>query len=68
MLYRQCGNDHTDPVFDNEKSTTFHALTCAECKFSSHCSGDKCSVSLSYAEGSRWDAYEVSSTCAPEDF
>ena len=57
---RQCGDDHTDPVFDVTRSTSYHALDCAECQFSGHCKDAKCSISLSYAEGSRWDAYEVS--------
>jgi len=61
LLSRQCGDDHTDREFDVEASTTFHALDCSECKFSSNCNQNKCSVSLSYAEGSRWDAYEVMS-------
>jgi len=56
---QQCGDDHTDPVFDVLKSTSYHALGCSECKFSGHCKDDKCGISLSYAEGSRWDAYEV---------
>ncbi len=56
---QQCGDDHTDPVFDVAKSSSYHALGCSECKFSGHCADDRCSISLSYAEGSRWDAYEV---------
>ncbi|EWM27330.1 Peptidase aspartic [Nannochloropsis gaditana] len=59
---QMCGDDHTDPVFDVLKSDTFHALDCSECKFSGHCKDNKCSISLAYAEGSRWDAYEVRDT------
>lgn len=59
---QQCGDDHTDPVFDVLKSTSYHALGCSECKFSGHCKDEKCGISLSYAEGSRWDAYEVEDT------
>ena len=61
---RECGDDHTDPVFDVAKSSSYHALDCQECQFSGHCKDGKCSVSLAYAEGSRWDAYEVRA-CLP---
>jgi hypothetical protein len=56
---RDCGDHHTDPVFDVGKSTSFHQLSCSECKFTSKCESNRCAVSLAYAEGSRWDAYEV---------
>jgi hypothetical protein len=68
VVRRQCGDEHTDPVFDVHSSTSYHQLSCAECKFSGTCRDQKCSVGLSYAEGSRWEAYEVRRGGRPSDF
>ena len=59
-LYSSIDNNYKD-----EESTTFHLMECEEgCELGS-CKklvGDDfsyCEVSLSYAEGSHWHAYEV---------
>ena len=42
-----CGEEHhTDPVFDPDESSTFHALTCSECQ-SASCLKGKCVFSQS---------------------
>jgi len=61
-----CGHGyHIDNNYKDEESTTFHLMECEEgCELGS-CKklvGDDfsyCEVSLSYAEGSHWHAYEV---------
>jgi hypothetical protein len=58
-MCRDCGAKHTDPYFDTKKSSTFQPLTCANCTFASVCQAKRCGISLSYVEGSSWDAYEV---------
>ena len=63
----QCGvpNYHVDELFIEADSSTFKENHCADgCKTSrGTCKGDKCSVSMGYAEGSRWDAYEAIDRC-----
>lgn len=53
---------HIDALFDQTKSSTYHELTCQECLRGS-CNGGKCSISMSYQEGSSWSAKEVSDIC-----
>eukprot|EP00577_Skeletonema_sp_RCC1716_P009770 CAMPEP_0113378104 /NCGR_PEP_ID=MMETSP0013_2-20120614/3515_1 /TAXON_ID=2843 ORGANISM="Skeletonema costatum, Strain 1716" /NCGR_SAMPLE_ID=MMETSP0013_2 /ASSEMBLY_ACC=CAM_ASM_000158 /LENGTH=666 /DNA_ID=CAMNT_0000260291 /DNA_START=10 /DNA_END=2010 /DNA_ORIENTATION=+ /assembly_acc=CAM_ASM_000158 len=62
-----CGDQyHTDGYFAHSQSTTFRELTCDEC-FRGYCSsmsgGKKCKISMSYAEGSSWTAYESMDLC-----
>ncbi len=64
-----CGDTyHTDGYFKHSQSTTFRELTCEEC-FRGYCSlmswsgGKKCKISMSYAEGSSWTAYESIDLC-----
>eukprot|EP00590_Aulacoseira_subarctica_P001977 CAMPEP_0172434606 /NCGR_PEP_ID=MMETSP1064-20121228/70721_1 /TAXON_ID=202472 /ORGANISM="Aulacoseira subarctica , Strain CCAP 1002/5" /LENGTH=708 /DNA_ID=CAMNT_0013182839 /DNA_START=428 /DNA_END=2551 /DNA_ORIENTATION=- len=59
----ECGFDdkaeyHTDTYFDPSLSKTFTPLSCNECRMGS-CNShlDQCSISMSYAEGSSWNAY-----------
>lgn len=64
---KNCGSSyHTDGYFVQSKSQTFRALTCNEC-FRGYCAtmdGEKkCRISMSYAEGSSWSAYESFDTC-----
>lgn len=60
-----CGEEHhTDPYFDPAASTTFRALSCAQCvaaqcaKPSGGFPGGSCVFSQVYTEGSSWYAYE----------
>jgi hypothetical protein len=55
-----CGQ-HTDPPFDDSKSSTGHRVTCTEgCNSQiSYCSGTYCKSSQSYMEGSSWSAVNV---------
>ena len=66
-----CGNDggnayHTDNYFKESQSTTFRPLSCNEC-FRGNCASvggsKKCKISMSYAEGSSWAAYEAMDLC-----
>ncbi len=63
-----CGDDghHTDSLFNQTASKSFHALTCAECQ-RGHCEsgstdGD-CRIGMSYQEGSSWSAFEALDIC-----
>jgi hypothetical protein len=62
-----CGDTyHTDGYFAHSQSTTFRELTCDEC-FRGYCASmsgsKKCRISMSYAEGSSWTAYESMDLC-----
>jgi len=62
-----CGDTyHTDGYFAHSRSVTFRELTCDEC-FRGYCAsmsgGKKCRISMSYAEGSSWTAYESMDLC-----
>ena len=62
-----CGDSyHTDGYFAHSQSTTFRELTCDEC-FRGYCASmsgsKKCRISMSYAEGSSWTAYESMDLC-----
>jgi len=56
---------HIDTLFQESESSTYRLNSCTDgCKTSrSGCNGDKCTVSVSYMEGSRWDAVEAVDTC-----
>jgi len=66
---RDCGapDYHIDRLFVEEESTTFDKSTCSsasECIMDrSICNGSTCSVTMAYAEGSRWSAYEAVDQC-----
>lgn len=66
---RECGapNYHIDRLFIEEESKTFQKSTCSnqgECIMRrSSCSSQTCLVSMAYAEGSRWSAYEAVDRC-----
>jgi hypothetical protein len=61
----ECGFDdnaeyHTDTYFDPSLSETFQTLSCDNCRVGQCNSHLKdCSISMSYAEGSSWNAYEA---------
>lgn len=62
-----CGETyHTDGYFAHSQSTSFRELTCDEC-FRGYCASmsgaKKCRISMSYAEGSSWNAYESMDLC-----
>mmetsp|Transcript_1862 Transcript_1862/g.3560 ORF Transcript_1862/g.3560 Transcript_1862/m.3560 type:complete len:643 (-) Transcript_1862:684-2612(-) len=62
-----CGDSyHTDKYFQESKSKTFRTLECNECVRGS-CRdmgfSTKCRISMSYAEGSSWCAYEAVDLC-----
>lgn len=62
-----CGDSyHTDGYFSHSQSTTFRELSCDEC-FRGYCASmsgaKKCRISMSYAEGSSWNAYESVDLC-----
>ena len=62
-----CGDTyHTDNYFRHSESTTFRPLDCNEC-FRGYCAtvegSKKCRISMSYAEGSSWSAYEAMDLC-----
>ena len=61
----QCGvpDYHIDALFDETASTTFHKLDCNECLKGSCRNGNECGIGMSYAEGSSWNAHEVSDLC-----
>lgn len=63
-----CGSKyHVDAYFQESKSSSFHKFTCdqcvgARCSTSSYNSNDSnayCHLSVSYQEGSMWDAYQA---------
>lgn len=56
---------HVDNLFLERESDTFQPIMCeGGCSATrAHCSGQNCKLSMSYAEGSRWDAYEGKDTC-----
>lgn len=56
---------HIDSLFDEAISSTFQHKTCSNgCVASrSRCSGGECKISMAYAEGSRWDAFEAVDSC-----
>ena len=53
---------HSDGLFDQDKSSTFRPLTCDEC-MQGHCYSGRCSISMSYQEGSSWSAFEAEDQC-----
>eukprot|EP00581_Thalassiosira_minuscula_P010393 CAMPEP_0183710418 /NCGR_PEP_ID=MMETSP0737-20130205/6150_1 /TAXON_ID=385413 /ORGANISM="Thalassiosira miniscula, Strain CCMP1093" /LENGTH=701 /DNA_ID=CAMNT_0025938683 /DNA_START=169 /DNA_END=2274 /DNA_ORIENTATION=- len=62
-----CGDSyHTDMYFKESKSKTFRPLECNEC-FRGYCAtvggAKRCRISMSYAEGSSWSAYEANDLC-----
>ncbi|KAL7550499.1 hypothetical protein ACHAWF_013722 [Thalassiosira exigua] len=62
-----CGDSyHTDHYYKHSESKTFRPLKCNEC-FRGYCAtmsgGKKCRISMSYAEGSSWSAYEAQDLC-----
>lgn len=63
-VLRECGPSHTDQYFSPTSSSTYEAVNCTECVHSPAatlaCHGNRgCPISLSYVEGSHWDAMEV---------
>ncbi len=65
-----CGDDyHTDSYYRESQSTAFRPLTCAECSRGYCANMDngnsemKCRITMSYAEGSSWTAYEALDLC-----
>jgi len=56
---------HIDKLFDESKSSTFQHNSCQGGCISpkSRCQESECRLTMSYAEGSRWDAYEAIDTC-----
>mmetsp|Transcript_19979 Transcript_19979/g.36141 ORF Transcript_19979/g.36141 Transcript_19979/m.36141 type:complete len:726 (+) Transcript_19979:211-2388(+) len=62
-----CGDKyHTDNYFKESQSESFRSLGCNEC-FRGYCASiggsKKCRISMSYAEGSSWSAYEAMDLC-----
>jgi len=55
-----CGHSyHIDEYFQNDESETFQPLDCHDC-VSGSCNSHKiCEISMSYQEGSSWDAFEA---------
>jgi len=56
-----CGSGyHASPFFQQDQSSTFHMLGCSECDggYCRQLSQEFCSISVSYAEGSSWSAYQ----------
>jgi hypothetical protein len=66
---KDCGSPdyHIDRLFVEEESDTFHESTCTktgDCIMQrSNCQGNSCKIRMSYAEGSRWNAYEAVDRC-----
>jgi len=71
---KDCGvpDYHIDRLFIEDDSSTFSPNTCgkdnsqsrSDCMSSrSRCTNQQCKISMSYAEGSRWDAYEGIDRC-----
>lgn len=58
---------HIDNLFDEKSSSTYRRSQClgeSNCSYHrSHCTRNQCTISMSYAEGSRWDAYEGVDRC-----
>lgn len=57
---------HVDKLFVEKDSSTFLAHSCFNGKCATHrstCNGGSCEISMSYAEGSRWKAYEATDRC-----
>jgi hypothetical protein len=58
---------HIDNLFDEKSSSTYRPNECLasnNCVSNrSHCTRNQCTISMSYAEGSRWDAYEGIDRC-----
>jgi len=64
---KKCGDDyHTDKGYKESKSQSFAVLGCSEC-MRGYCAtmdgSKKCRISMSYAEGSSWSAYESRDLC-----
>ena len=61
---RDCGvpKYHSDGLFEQEKSDSFKKLNCNEC-LRGHCGGQECKISMSYQEGSSWNAFEAEDQC-----
>ena len=63
---KDCGvpKYHIDQLFTEVDSVTFQAMSCAQC-LRGHCSssGEECRMSMSYQEGSSWNAYEGQDSC-----
>jgi hypothetical protein len=62
-----CGDDyHTDNYYRHSESSTFRPLGCNECT-RGYCASvgnsQKCRISMSYAEGSSWTAFEAVDLC-----
>jgi len=54
-----CGEDyHTDKFYDYSASQSFKTSQCGDCVLGS-CASDQCHLSMSYAEGSSWNAFEA---------
>ena len=53
---------HADALFAQDESSTFQTLDCSTC-YRGHCSGNVCSISMSYQEGSSWGAFEALDNC-----
>jgi Xylanase inhibitor N-terminal len=53
---------HIDGLFDETQSSSFNKLGCSECLRGS-CSGNSCTLGMSYQEGSSWTAFEASDLC-----
>ena len=53
---------HTDELFQESDSSSFHKKSCDECRRGT-CSGDQCRISMRYQEGSSWLAYEAMDNC-----
>jgi hypothetical protein len=53
---------HSDGLFVEEMSSTFQTLDCSKC-LRGHCRENKCAISMSYAEGSSWSAFEALDNC-----
>jgi hypothetical protein len=62
-----CGDDyHTDNYYRHSESSSFRPLGCDECTrgyCASVANSQKCRISMSYAEGSSWTAYEAVDLC-----
>ena len=53
---------HIDGYFIEADSSTFKKSECGGCRRGS-CQNDQCLISMSYAEGSSWKAYEATDSC-----
>jgi len=51
-------------LFDPDKSSTYHELTCSEClRGNCNTGSDNCKIGMSYQEGSSWYANEAEDSC-----